>query len=93
MIYNQVQVSTFDMTPNLFSNLNRRKFIGLSTLFLLGACGAQTTQPTASGKSKIVFWTMQLKPQFDNYRSGMGRYSLGRDGNQDFEFRSSKDGS
>jgi putative chitobiose transport system substrate-binding protein len=71
MIYNQVQVSTFDMTPNLFSNLNRRKFIGLSTLFLLGACGAQTTQPTASGKSKIVFWTMQLKPQFDKYMTDL----------------------
>jgi putative chitobiose transport system substrate-binding protein len=71
MIYNQVQVSTFDMTPNLFSILNRRKFIGLSTLFLLGACGAQTTQPTASGKSKIVFWTMQLKPQFDKYMTDL----------------------
>ncbi len=71
MIYNQVQVSTFDMTPNLFSILNRRKFIGLSTLFLLGACGAQTTQPTTSGKSKIVFWTMQLKPQFDKYMTDL----------------------
>ncbi|PZV16257.1 MAG: ABC transporter substrate-binding protein [Pseudanabaena sp.] len=59
------------MTPNLFSNLNRRKFIGLSTLFLLGACGAQTTQPTASGKRKIVFWTMQLKPQFDKYMTDL----------------------
>jgi putative chitobiose transport system substrate-binding protein len=49
-------------------NLNRRKFIGFSTLFLLGACGAQTTtSTTASGKTKIVFWTMQLKPQFDKY--------------------------
>ena len=56
------------MTPNLYPNLNRRKFIGFSTLFLLGACGAQTTQSTtASGKTKIVFWTMQLKPQFDKY--------------------------
>ncbi|TYQ24371.1 sugar ABC transporter substrate-binding protein [Pseudanabaena sp. UWO311] len=51
--------------------LNRRKFIGLSTLFLLGACGAQTTQPTTSGKSKIVFWTMQLKPQFDKYMTDL----------------------
>ena len=59
------------MTPNLFSNLNRRKFIGLSTLFLIGACGAQTTQTTASGKSKIVFWTMQLKPQFDKYMTDL----------------------
>ena len=71
MIYNQTQVSTFDMTPNPFSNLNRRKFIGLSTLFLLGACGAQTTQSTTSGKSKIVFWTMQLKPQFDKYMTDL----------------------
>ena len=56
------------MTPNLYPNLNRRKFIGFSTLFLLGACGAQTTQSTtASGKTRIVFWTMQLKPQFDKY--------------------------
>ena len=61
------------MTPNFsFRNLNRRKFIGLSTLFLLGACGAQTTQtPNASGKSKIVFWTMQLKPQFDKYMTDL----------------------
>ena len=71
LIYNQAQVSIFDMTPKPFSNLNRRKFIGLSTLFLLGACGAQTTQPTASGKSKIVFWTMQLKPQFDKYMTDL----------------------
>jgi putative chitobiose transport system substrate-binding protein len=74
--YNQAQASTFDMTPNLFpnhlsQNLNRRKFIGLSTLFLLGACGAQTTQSTASGKIKIVFWTMQLKPQFDKYMTDL----------------------
>ena len=60
------------MTPNLSQNLNRRKFIGFSTLFLLGACGAQTTQSTtASGKSKIVFWTMQLKPQFDKYMTDL----------------------
>ena len=52
-------------------NLNRRKFIGFSTLFLLGACGAQTTTTTASGKSKIVFWTMQLKPQFDKYMTDL----------------------
>jgi putative chitobiose transport system substrate-binding protein len=52
----------------MLSNLNRRKFISLSTLFLLGACGAQTTQSTGSSdKNKIVFWTMQLKPQFDKY--------------------------
>jgi putative chitobiose transport system substrate-binding protein len=53
-------------------NLNRRKFIGFSALFLLGACGAQTTtSTTASGKSKIVFWTMQLKPQFDKYMTDL----------------------
>jgi len=52
----------------MLSNLNRRKFISLSTLFLLGACGAQTTQSTGSSdKNKIVFWTMQLKPQFNKY--------------------------
>jgi putative chitobiose transport system substrate-binding protein len=64
------------MTPNFpfhnLRNFNRRKFIGLSTLFLLGACGAQTTQsPNASSKSKIVFWTMQLKPQFDKYMTDL----------------------
>ena len=59
------------MSPNLFQNLNRRKFIGFSALFLLGACGAQTTQSTTSGKSKIVFWTMQLKPQFDKYMTDL----------------------
>ncbi|PZO44953.1 MAG: ABC transporter substrate-binding protein [Pseudanabaena frigida] len=59
------------MSPKLLQNINRRRFIGLSTLFLLGACGAQTTQTTASGKSKIVFWTMQLKPQFDKYMADL----------------------
>ncbi len=54
-----------------FSNLNRRKFIGLSTLFLLGACGAPATQSNLSGKSKIVFWTMQLKPQFESYMNDL----------------------
>jgi putative chitobiose transport system substrate-binding protein len=58
------------MSPNFF--LNRRKFIEFSTLFLLCACGAQTTQSTtASGKTKIVFWTMQLKPQFDKYMTDL----------------------
>ncbi|PZU96040.1 MAG: ABC transporter substrate-binding protein [Pseudanabaena sp.] len=57
------------MPSKFSSSLNRRKFISFSTLFLLGACGgAQTNQSTDSaGKNKIVFWTMQLKPQFDNY--------------------------
>jgi putative chitobiose transport system substrate-binding protein len=57
----------------------RRKFVQLSTLFLLGACGAQTTpnsssssvQQTGTLKRKIVFWTMQLKPQFDAYMAGL----------------------
>ncbi|MCA6623792.1 MAG: extracellular solute-binding protein, partial [Pseudanabaena sp. M165S2SP1A06QC] len=57
---------------NLNLRLNRRKFIGFSTLFLLGACGVQTNQsPSSSGKSKIVFWTMQLKPQFDKYMTDL----------------------
>ncbi|NUN64695.1 sugar ABC transporter substrate-binding protein [Pseudanabaena biceps] len=60
------------MPSNLLPNLNRRKFISLSTLFLLGACGAQTTQSNSSaGKNKIVFWTMQLKPQFDKYMTDL----------------------
>lgn len=59
------------MPSNLFDNLSRRKFIGLSTLFLLGACGAQTTSSNSSGKNKVVFWTMQLKPQFDKYMADL----------------------
>ncbi|ELS33021.1 MULTISPECIES: ABC transporter substrate-binding protein [Pseudanabaena] len=59
------------MPSNLFNNLSRRKFIGLSTLFLLGACGAQTTPSNSSGKNKVVFWTMQLKPQFDKYMADL----------------------
>lgn len=60
------------MTPNLPKTLNRRKFVGLSALFLLGACGAQTTNSTTSaGKNKIVFWTMQLKPQFEQYMTNL----------------------
>ena len=57
---------------NFNLRLNRRRFIGFSTLFLLGACGVQTNQsPSSSGKSKIVFWTMQLKPQFDKYMTDL----------------------
>ncbi|WP_055076280.1 ABC transporter substrate-binding protein [Pseudanabaena sp. 'Roaring Creek'] len=59
------------MPSNLFNNLSRRKFIGLSTLFLLGACGAQTTPSNSSSKNKVVFWTMQLKPQFDKYMADL----------------------
>ncbi len=44
----------------------RRKFLQTSALFLLGACGAQTTTPQGTS-NKITFWTMQLKPTFDAY--------------------------
>lgn len=44
----------------------RRKFLQTSALFLLGACGAQTTGSQGSS-NKITFWTMQLKPTFDAY--------------------------
>jgi putative chitobiose transport system substrate-binding protein len=54
---------------NYLHRINRRKFITLSTLFLLGACGT-ANQPSSSG-SKIVFWTMQLKPQFDQYMTDL----------------------
>ncbi|MGA7951942.1 MAG: sugar ABC transporter substrate-binding protein [Gloeobacterales cyanobacterium] len=42
-----------------------------SALFLLGACGQQEN-PSANTKSnKIIFWTMQLKPTFDDYMAGL----------------------
>jgi putative chitobiose transport system substrate-binding protein len=54
------------MTSDYFIKLDRRKFLTFSTLFLLGACGSQVVE-NSSNKNKIVFWTMQLKPQFDKY--------------------------
>jgi putative chitobiose transport system substrate-binding protein len=50
--------------------MQRRKFgkiLGWSTLFLLSACGASKNGGNAGGSGKVVFWTMQLKPQFDGY--------------------------
>jgi len=47
---------------------SRRRIIQTLPLFYLGACAStQSNQPTSSGKTKIVFWTMQLKPTFDDY--------------------------
>ncbi len=52
--------------------LSRRTLIVSSgALFLLGACGQQQENPSASTGGKIVFWTMQLKPTFDDYMAGL----------------------
>ncbi len=51
---------------------SRRRIIQTLPLFYLGACVSQNnstsqTNQVASGKTKLVFWTMQLKPSFNNY--------------------------
>ncbi|MEI6427812.1 MAG: sugar ABC transporter substrate-binding protein [Pseudanabaena sp. ELA607] len=45
------------------------KILGWSGLFLLSACGVAKNggNNNAGGAGKLVFWTMQLKPQFDAY--------------------------
>ena len=45
---------------------SRRRIIQTLPLFCLGACASQTNQAN-SGKTKIVFWTMQRKPSFNEY--------------------------
>jgi len=49
--------------------MRRRRIIQTLPLFCLGACASQTgkTNQDTSAKTKIVFWTMQLKPTFDEY--------------------------
>jgi putative chitobiose transport system substrate-binding protein len=55
--------------------LSRRTFIASSgALFLLGACGQQENSSAGTAGtngSKITFWTMQLKPTFDDYMTGL----------------------
>ncbi|MEM6447373.1 MAG: sugar ABC transporter substrate-binding protein [Cyanobacteria bacterium P01_D01_bin.123] len=46
---------------------NRRQFISLSAGLLLGACASGSRSPETSGDRIITFWTMQLKPTFDDY--------------------------
>lgn len=49
---------------------SRRRIIQTLPLFWLGACASQTNQAN-SGKTKIVFWTMQLKPSFNEYMAAL----------------------
>ena len=58
------------MTSQYLIKLKRREFLTISTLFLLGACGSQVVD-SSSNNNKIVFWTMQLKPQFDKYMTDL----------------------
>ncbi|MBD2151199.1 sugar ABC transporter substrate-binding protein [Pseudanabaena sp. FACHB-1277] len=58
------------MTSQYLIKLKRREFLTMSTLFLLGACGSQVVD-SSSNNNKIVFWTMQLKPQFDKYMTDL----------------------
>jgi len=52
--------------------VSRRRVVQAIPPFLLGLLGAcaQTSQ-TSNGKTKIVFWTMQLKPTFDAYMADL----------------------
>ncbi len=55
--------------------LSRRTLIASSgALFLLAACGQQESPSVGTAGtsgSKITFWTMQLKPTFDDYMAGL----------------------
>ncbi|MGK7906474.1 MAG: ABC transporter substrate-binding protein [Synechococcus sp.] len=54
--------------------LSRRQFLATSAAFTLGACAASTTAPNGQGESpsqSITFWTMQLKPTFDDYMAAL----------------------
>jgi putative chitobiose transport system substrate-binding protein len=53
--------------------LSRRQMIQASLLFSLGACTAQSgNSPSGnSGGNKILFWTMQLKPSFNQYMADL----------------------
>ena len=53
--------------------ISRRHFLATSAAFALGACAASTTAPTSgSGSSQqLTFWTMQLKPTFDEYMANL----------------------
>ncbi|MEM9568578.1 MAG: sugar ABC transporter substrate-binding protein, partial [Cyanobacteria bacterium P01_E01_bin.34] len=60
------------LTVRLMS-LSRRHFLATSAAFALGACAASTTVPssgTGSGQ-RLTFWTMQLKPTFDEYMANL----------------------
>lgn len=53
---------------------SRRRIIQTLPIFCLGACASQTnptSQDRASAKTKLVFWTMQLKPTFNDYMTGL----------------------
>jgi putative chitobiose transport system substrate-binding protein len=66
--YNHSEKSKDDPLPML----SRRTLIASSgALFLLGACGQQQNPSASTGGQKIVFWTMQLKPTFDDYMAGL----------------------
>ena len=53
--------------------LSRRHFLATSAAFALGACAASGTAPTSGQGSnqRLTFWTMQLKPTFDEYMSNL----------------------
>jgi len=50
--------------------LSRRHMIQASLLFSLGACTAQSGN-SRSSSNKILFWTMQLKPTFNQYMADL----------------------
>ncbi|MEL7084169.1 MAG: sugar ABC transporter substrate-binding protein [Cyanobacteria bacterium J06597_1] len=56
-------------------SLSRRHFLATSAAFALGACAATTTSPTSqpnsSSSQQLTFWTMQLKPTFDEYMANV----------------------
>ena len=50
---------------------SRRHIIQTLPLFWLGACASSQTSQVSSDKTKIVFWTMQLKPTFNDYMTAL----------------------
>jgi putative chitobiose transport system substrate-binding protein len=57
--------------------LSRRKILQASLLFSLGACTAQSGEQSQNSSNKsqngnrILFWTMQLKPSFNQYMTDL----------------------
>ncbi|MEN9226982.1 MAG: sugar ABC transporter substrate-binding protein [Thermostichus sp. HHBFW_bins_43] len=46
---------------------SRRRFLLSTGALLLGACGGRQLAPPGTAKIRLRFWTMQLKPTFDDY--------------------------
>ncbi|WP_017325049.1 ABC transporter substrate-binding protein [Synechococcus sp. PCC 7336] len=51
--------------------LSRRQFLSASAAFTLGACAAATSPTGGNSNNELTFWTMQLKPTFNEYMAAL----------------------